>query len=379
VGSSPELVDTDGDGFSDLLEVRQSNAGFDPLFSGDADCRMATDRLDDDGDGLLNCEERYFGTNSRLIDSDGDGFPDDVEVRMGTNPAAADALYDSDFDGARNGTELQAHTDPLHNDVADFSRIAYRYSISLLRDQRALPGRLCYDFSVTNITLAPTGTATGLPEGTNTVLIRVASTPADSPEDFGNHQVACVRPRYRRNPEVKMPSSGQMVVPSRRSRKRSVPPRARRSSMRIATAWFLSGTLAFIGCASSKKDDSQFNASTDGGPGADPLAAGCVVDDSKGGSSAIPLVAGSKAVGQICPRGDQDYFSIEGGAGMNLLDVSLAYPSSVTKVNLQVQLLQADGITEVPGAVATDSDANDGKSAVVTTFAVPSPGSTSCG
>ncbi len=212
-GSSPFLVDTDGDGFSDLLEVRQSSAGFDPLFSGDADCRMVTDRRDDDGDGLLNCEERYFGSNSRLIDSDADGFPDDLEVRMGTNPAAADTLYDADFDGARNGIELQAHTDPLQNDVADFSRIAYRYSISLLRDDRALPGRLCYEFSVSNITLAPTGAAMGLLEGTNTVLIRVASTPADSPEDFGNHQVACVRPRYRRDPEVKTPSSGQMVLP----------------------------------------------------------------------------------------------------------------------------------------------------------------------
>jgi uncharacterized protein YegL len=212
-GSSPFLVDTDGDGFSDLLEVRQSNAGLDPLFSGDADCRMATDRLDDDGDGLLNCEERYFGTNSRLIDSDADGFPDDLEVRMGTNPAAADTLYDSDFDGARNGTELAAHTDPLFNDVADFSVIAYRTSISLLRDDSALPGRLCYDFSVSNITLAPTGAAMGLPAGTNTVLIRVASAPADSPEDFGNHQVGCVRPRYQRDPEVKTPSSGQMVIP----------------------------------------------------------------------------------------------------------------------------------------------------------------------
>ena len=141
-GTSSAMADTDGDGFSDLLEVRQSNAGFDPLFPGDADCRMATDRLDDDGDGLLNCEERYFGTNSRLIDSDGDGFPDDVEVRMGTNPAAPDTLYDADFDGARNGIELQAHTDPLRNDVADFSRIAYRTSISLLRDDRALPGEM---------------------------------------------------------------------------------------------------------------------------------------------------------------------------------------------------------------------------------------------
>ncbi|MGB8294822.1 MAG: VWA domain-containing protein [Polyangia bacterium] len=212
-GTSPLLVDSDGDGFSDLLEVRQSNAGLDPLFSGDADCRMATDRLDDDGDGLLNCEERYFGTNSRLIDSDADGFPDDLEVRMGTNPAANDILYDSDFDGARNGTELQAHTDPLYNDVANFSVIAYRYSISLLRDQSAQPGRLCYGFTVSNITLAPTLAALGLPEGTNTILIRVASAPGDSPEDFGNHQVACVRPNYRWDPEVKTPSSGQMVLP----------------------------------------------------------------------------------------------------------------------------------------------------------------------
>ena len=83
----------------------------------------------------------------------------------------------------------------------------------MLRDDRALPGRLCYEFSVSNITLAPTGAAMGLLEGTNTVLIRVASTPADSPEDFGNHQVACVRLRYRRDPEVKTPSSGQMVLP----------------------------------------------------------------------------------------------------------------------------------------------------------------------
>jgi len=212
-GTSPFLVDTDGDGFSDLIEVRQTNAGLDPLFSGDADCRMATDRLDDDGDGLLNCEERYFGTNSRLIDSDADGFPDDVEIRMGTNASDADTLGDIDFDGALNGTELAAHTDPLHNDVADFSRIAYRTSLRLLRDDQSLPGRLCYEFSVSNITLVPTGSALGLQEGTNTILFRVVSAPADSPEDFGNHQAACVRPRYRVDPEVKTPASGQMLLP----------------------------------------------------------------------------------------------------------------------------------------------------------------------
>jgi len=212
-GTSPFLRDTDGDGFSDLVEVRQTNAGLDPLFSGDADCRMATDRRDDDGDGLLNCEERYFGTNSRLIDSDADGYPDDVEVRMGTNPAAADTLSDMDFDGAPNGMELAAHTDPTHDDVGDFSRVGYRYTVKLARDEASLPGRLCYDFSVANITLVPTTDVPGLPLGTNDILLRVASTPADSPEDFGNHQVACVRPTYRRDPEVKVPSSGQMFIP----------------------------------------------------------------------------------------------------------------------------------------------------------------------
>jgi hypothetical protein len=212
-GTSAFVADSDGDGFSDLVEVRQTNAGLDPLFSGDADCRMDTDRRDDDGDGLLNCEERYFGTNSRLIDSDADGFPDDVEVRLGTNPAAADALADTDFDGALNGTELAGHTDPQHNDVADFSRIAYRTSLRLLRDEASLPGQLCYDFSVSNITLVPTGQTSGLQEGTNTIVLRVASAPADAPEDFGNHQVGCVRPRYRRDPEVKTPSSGQMLLP----------------------------------------------------------------------------------------------------------------------------------------------------------------------
>lgn len=212
-GTSPGLADTDGDGFSDLVEVRQNEAGLDPLFSGDADCRMDTDRRDDDGDGLLNCEERYFGTNSRLIDSDADGYPDDVEIRMGTNPSDADALADGDFDGALNGTELAGHTDPVHDDVADFSRVAYRTTLRLLRDPGLPPGRLCYDFSVSNITLVPTGPVPGQLEGSNTIVLRVASAPADAPEDFGNHQVACVRPRYRSEPESKVPASGQMLLP----------------------------------------------------------------------------------------------------------------------------------------------------------------------
>lgn len=137
--------------------------------------------------------------------------------------------------------------------------------------------------------------------------------------------------------------------------------------MRVATAWFLSGTLALIGCSKSKTSNGPLDA--------DVSAGGCSVDDSKGGESAIALQAGDKAVGQICPVGDQDFFAIEVGAGMNLLDVNLAYPSALTKVNLEVSLLEADGVTAVPQAMASDTTPNDGKSAVVTTFAVPQPGS----
>ena len=136
--------------------------------------------------------------------------------------------------------------------------------------------------------------------------------------------------------------------------------------MRVATAWFLSGMLALLGCSSSQKGSASLDAAAPAG--------GCVVDDSTGAASAIPLQLGAKATGQICPPGDRDFFAINVDPGMNLLDVNLAYPSALTKVTLQVSLLEADGVAQVPGATASDTTANDGKSAVVTTFAVPQPG-----
>lgn len=215
IGTDPTRPDSDGDGFNDQLEVRLRNAGFDPLHPGDADCGIAQDKLDDDGDGLRNCEERFIGTNPRLFDSDGDGLPDDVEFRMGSNPVVSDGLADPDFDHAVNDKEIKAHTDPQVDDVADFSRIAYRYAI-VQRPPGSVAtnkGQSCYDFSVENITLAPTLAAGGLVEGTNTVMVRAVAAPLDSPEDFGSERIACVRPRYRQSPELKEPPTGQMTLP----------------------------------------------------------------------------------------------------------------------------------------------------------------------
>ena len=131
IGTSPLLVDTDGDGFSDLLEYKLRNSGFNPLYPDDADCAQQTDREDKDGDGLLNCEERYIGTSLQLADTDADGYSDDLEYRMATNPVIADNLGDLDFDSAPNGFEL---TEP-HRSAAERRR-------RLLQDRLPLqPGR----------------------------------------------------------------------------------------------------------------------------------------------------------------------------------------------------------------------------------------------
>ncbi len=223
IGTSPLLADTDGDGFSDFLEYQLRNSGFDPLYPDDADCTQSTDREDTDGDGLLNCEERYIGTSLQLQDTDGDGYSDDLEYHNGTNPVIADNLGDVDFDSAPNGFELANHTDPLRDDVADFSQIAYRYNVvetssdagAAAEGDAGFNGQTCYQFSVGNITLAPAastvpGSASG---GTNTILLHVITTPSDNPQDPGSHQIACVRPQYQASPEVKYPPSGLMNVP----------------------------------------------------------------------------------------------------------------------------------------------------------------------
>jgi hypothetical protein len=137
--------------------------------------------------------------------------------------------------------------------------------------------------------------------------------------------------------------------------------------MRIATAWFLSSVLCVAGCSSAKKDGEDLDA--------DVASNGCIADPSKAAASALPLAVGDKAVGMICPRSDQDFYTIEVGQGMNLLDVNLAYPSALSKVVLQARLFEADAITQVPNAAASDTDSTDGKNSVVTTFAVPKPGS----
>jgi len=165
--TSPRLEDSDGDGLTDIQEIRsnpcQEDTDGDGLFDGDELTngtdpldpdtdqdglqdgpevhRYATNPLisDSDGDGLKDGEEalRYF-TEPLNTDSDDDGLSDSEEVlRYGTNPLASDsdgdgltdkeelqegktdALNpDSDNDGLKDGEEIQVYlTHPLEQDT----------------------------------------------------------------------------------------------------------------------------------------------------------------------------------------------------------------------------------------------------------------------
>lgn len=216
VGTDILSQDTDNDGFHDFLEVLLGASGFDPLDPSDADCTLGLDRIDTDGDGLLDCEERFVGSNRNFVDSDADGLPDTVELRFGTNPVSDDTKSDLDFDSARNADEIRGHSDPVVNDASNRSAIAYRYDIrnrrldDLPADDPRVPiveeGRACYDFRVENITLADTANG-----GENRIFLYVDQAPFDDPSDFGIFRIACVKQTFL-FPDFRDPPYPEVVI-----------------------------------------------------------------------------------------------------------------------------------------------------------------------
>jgi hypothetical protein len=121
LGTDPNNPDTDGDGFSDGVEVHFASLGasFNPLGfmlpdggGLDPGCPPALAGVDSDCDGINDCDEQIIGTNSTLIDSDNDGMPDSIEWQLGTQPSSQDLDEDPDNDGLVNRNELRFHTNP---------------------------------------------------------------------------------------------------------------------------------------------------------------------------------------------------------------------------------------------------------------------------
>ncbi|SCG55144.1 hypothetical protein GA0070619_3220 [Micromonospora zamorensis] len=174
-GSSPLLVDSDGDGLTDKFEITKL-AGWTMPGRSDTDGDGTNDGAEDvDGDGLSNLREQEVGTSPTEADSDGDGLGDGAEVAQGRNPLVADnppppvsgpadpvqttptdtdtdgdgiadttevddsetnpANPDSDGDGLSDGAEINEHlTNPLSAD-SDGDGLADGYELAHAEDQ----------------------------------------------------------------------------------------------------------------------------------------------------------------------------------------------------------------------------------------------------
>lgn len=94
--------DQDNDGLSDIDETTVHNT--DPSLA------------DTDNDGAIDGDEVDAGTDPRLADSDSDGLSDGAEMNVhNTNPLMAD----TDSDGVNDADEIQAGTNPLVADNDD--------------------------------------------------------------------------------------------------------------------------------------------------------------------------------------------------------------------------------------------------------------------
>lgn len=126
-GTAPDRKDSDGDGIGDYVEVL---VGLRPL---EADTPVACEGLvpgrDSDRDGLTDCDERLIGTDPSLVDSDGDGGPDRLELVSQLDYLHVDADLDADGDGLDNGVELQQRSDPRSDDLQVGLDDGYRYEL----------------------------------------------------------------------------------------------------------------------------------------------------------------------------------------------------------------------------------------------------------
>ena len=118
VPSQTQLSDTDADSFIDCIDldddddtipdVVEIRCGYDPKSeltpTGKTEQQVIQDVVDEDGDGLRNCEDP---------DDDNDGFSDEQEGELGTDTLDAD----SDDDGLHDGLEGVLGLDPLETDT----------------------------------------------------------------------------------------------------------------------------------------------------------------------------------------------------------------------------------------------------------------------
>ncbi len=159
---------------------------------------------DTDGDGLSQFAETYLNTRPTLVDSDGDGIPDGMEVRYGLDPLKAQAAgLDTDGDGVPDSEEFKLGSNPIKRDKTYQDINAFQYAItSEVQSNQSV----CYDFSVSNLELVTPPNRAGLRQGFNLFKVWFAEAPESGvTSDYGVWKTACVWAQYD-PPSVRVPT-----------------------------------------------------------------------------------------------------------------------------------------------------------------------------
>ncbi len=210
--------DTDGDGFTDKFEVDRYDDGFRANARDGRGCDPdslltpgCTPR-DTDGDGLSQYVERYLSNrlyDTNLVDADGDGVPNGMEVRYGLDPLKAQgAGLDTDGDGVPDLDEFRLGSNPVKRDRAYAEKNAYQYE---LKSETQTDGRICYDFTVSNLQLVTPPNRAGLRQGFNLFKVWFGEAPESGVgTDYGTWRTACAWAQYD-PPTVRVPAGPQVA------------------------------------------------------------------------------------------------------------------------------------------------------------------------
>lgn len=179
-----------GQGFSPG-SPKKDLRGCDPTAQATLGCSYFEDA---DGDGLTTWEEAYLGTRANLVDSDGDGIPDGMEVRYGLDPLTSNVGKDSDSDGISDLDEIRGGTDPSTPDrsLYDSSAVQYSFVANPQSDNS-----VCYDYTVSGVELVTPPNNVGTTEGFNLFKLWFAEAPESAVSgDYGVWKVACAWAQY---------------------------------------------------------------------------------------------------------------------------------------------------------------------------------------
>ncbi len=162
---------------------------------------------DTDGDGLTSWAEAYLKTVQTLVDSDGDGIPDGLEVKYGLDPKQRllNGL-DTDGDGTPDGEEFRIGSNPVSRDRAFQEKSAYQYKIT----SQVVDRHVCYDFTVSNLQLVTPPNRAGLTQGYNLFKLWFSEAPESGvATDFGVWRAACAWAQYDA-PSVRVPAGPEI-------------------------------------------------------------------------------------------------------------------------------------------------------------------------